>query len=468
MYFLLFLNLVFFSQSIKGVTVKESCDFFYTTMGTAFKNLSSYLPREKKMDIQASKFLESIDKDHPCKTTKSAYRILHDLKLIQTRYKKKIGVMLPLSSPRFSEQSMSVISGMHGYFNDSAEFRRFVIIKDSYGSNRDLRAKLAELILVDKVAVIIGGITIDDAVILDSYADKLMIPTLLLRHPEPKKISSRNTFYINPDGKRLAAGLARYVLRKKFTRIGVLEPRFKKNRFNRIFIDQLAKSKIEVSTYAYTPNDYESMEAAAKKMFGIDFEERKEEYDDLVTARKEESKGLGITFQKRFVTLPPIINIDAVFLPDHFRNVRHFIKIFRFLGVDHIPLIGNQQWRSSHLVNPPESFLNGSVFIDFVGSYRYLPPGIEIPPLERPNLLSAKDTVSVDFQLMGYRSISVAKSALDTGKKRRKLRLVIKDLQEETRKYFPPGPIFNQRKSAQWPGFLFRIDGEKVILHSSY
>src|SRR5690606_24878972 len=86
-----------------------------------------------------------------------------------------------------------------------------------------------------------------------------------------------------------------------------------------------------------------------------------------------------VPFDPRMVVLKPIVNFDAVLLPDDFRTARHFAKLFKFHQVDKLTMIGNHEWRSPALVEPYDDFLEGSFFADFIGSYAKLPAAVSAP-----------------------------------------------------------------------------------------
>ena len=447
-------------------TRKKVCLKMYRSSLKAYKRLFQKLPPDilinpRSPDVKITKmtYKECI-KGKGLRTAKKAL----------AKHSGKIGVLLPLSGVR-QEINKAILSGMVDQFKFSGlDFKNQVIVKDTHGFTNVLEAKLAEMIFVHKVGLIIGGTSKEEANVLAKFAQKLRVPTILLSQKTDEKTHS-NVFHVFPSESYLAKSLAEYVQSQDYTKVGILLPQSRrKDRLSEKFEAELNKLKIDTSSkFLYTPNNYASMEKAARKMFHIDDESRHLEFQDLFLRKKEEAKLSGTAFKVSSVILPPKIEVDAIYLPDDFRNVRHFVKIFKYLGVSHLPLIGNQQWRARELVDPPEPFLKGSVFIDFIGNYKKLPRGIPVAGAHSKFFANPEDTMAADLKLIGAHAINLArKSLIDPKVKRNRLKKVLAKIENDGSRYFKAKMAFDKHHTANWPAFLFRVAGNRISLQKEF
>ena len=165
------------------------------------------------------------------------------------------------------------------------------------------------------------------------------------------------------------------------------------------------------------------------------------------------------------VLLKPMIEFDAVFIPDDFRTVRHFAKLFRYHMVGHMPLIGNHEWRSPALIDPYDDFLDGSIFGDFIGSYTNLPGRISAPTVASPYFVSPEQVTTVDFQLIGYRAGKAAGMARQAARpNRRQLADAMLTFTSDKDGFFGRGRVFDQERHSQWPTYLFTIVKNTLVL----
>jgi hypothetical protein len=109
---------------------------------------------------------------------------------------------------------------------------------------------------------------------------------------------------------------------------------------------------------------------------------------DMDTEKSEEEKQKE---EEKFLE-EPIIDFDAVFIPDNYQRVVLIAPQFPFYGVFNIPFLGTSLWQSSELISNAGDYVQGAVFPsgffpddpsedmrDFIERYRLnfeLEPGI--------------------------------------------------------------------------------------------
>jgi ABC-type branched-subunit amino acid transport system substrate-binding protein len=93
-------------------------------------------------------------------------------------------------------------------------------------------------------------------------------------------------------------------------------------------------------------------------------EARQRELDELAKQRAE----LKITKRNRktakYFDLPPIVDFDAVFIPDEPKVVGQILPTFAYLDVDQMQFLGISTWHSKELVTRAQAFAEGALFVD--------------------------------------------------------------------------------------------------------
>ena len=138
----------------------------------------------------------------------------------------------------------------------------------------------------------------------------------------------------------------------------------------------------------------------------------------------------------------------------------------KFLGIEKVPLMGNQQWRAPEMFFPPEPYLASSVFVDYIGSYKKLPYGLHVPTQDSPYFTSPDKLSSLDLSLLARHSISIASRALKKAPKDRKnLRAKLRKMRNESKEsFFRSRRVFDRNQVSNWPTFLFSMSKDNLHL----
>ena len=380
----------------------------------------------------------------------------------------KVGVILPLTGPK-SKFANYIVQGIRAAFQESGgNMDDVVVLKDSAGLVKTAESKLAELVFKDKVGIVMGGLDRAEADMLAAWSKELMMPLTLLSRDREAVGDSPWAFRVYPDEKRLAETLVAAGLKRGLKRVSIVRPdNHKSDKIADYFRKALAANGGQVvNDLVYTPGNFDSMQATSRQLFQIDANNRRDEYRAAYMKARADAAKEGVPFDQRMVVLRPIINFDAVFIPDDFLSVRHFAKLFKFHMVDKLPLIGNHEWRSPALVEPWDSFLEGSFFADFIGSYQKLPSGLAAETVGSPYFVRPQQVVVTDFQLIGYRAGKVARLTVDggKGKTRREFNRILAALSSDGQNFFGAGKIFDDARQSNWPTYLFSVSKGELVL----
>lgn len=414
--------------------------------------------RQASLDPFVSFAISKLSPEH-CIYEESRRRTMAAMEAFFDQSSPRIGMILPLTGAR-SKLATLVLEGMRAAFHDhQLKFDDFVILKDSAGVAANAERAFAELLLIDRVKLVIGGLeTAETDVLVKNSLDATLPVVLLSREREPIA-SSNYAFRVYPDEQRLAETLAAGAKQRQLNRIAILKPAGGKSNaiakyFAKAVKDQGGQIPFDI---VYTPGNFDSMSAAARQLFRTDTSLRREEYQQAYQDARKRAEQEGVPFDPRMVLLKPIIDFDAVFLPDDFRTARHFAKLFKFHMVNKIALIGNHEWRSPGLIQPFDELFEGSFFADFIGAYNQVPASIAAPTLGSPFFIHPQAVVPTDFRLIGYRVAHVATETLRLNTPRRDLPSQMLEIVSQTQDMLPQGKIFAPDRNIAWPTYLFNV-----------
>ena len=367
----------------------------------------------------------------------------------------KIGVILPLSNNSYF---LHVIRSFEANLaSKNLDPKKILVVLDNQGRDDLTIQGIASLIFEHKVSVIIGGQKAGDTALLRLWGSRLIVPTFLLTEP-PAGPPFQNIYYSRPTKATLAKAAVAANIRFGHRRISLLSPQ---DQHSDLFIAayELAAKAAGISIVNRVPYDstrFDLMEASGKKIFHLDTNDRQDELKELYKAAKEQAKQSGEKFNPNMVALQPDIRQDAVMIPDNFKVVRHFAKIFAYLGVRKMPLFGQFEWRSEGLIAPWDGFLGGSYFVDFLGAYTSLPAPIKIPTTSASPFFVAPDKIEqADFSLVAWRAIEwPLRLSQKTSEMRRKLYRLIPKIKDDHTE-----GNYDEQNTIIWSPSIFTVNG---------
>ncbi|MBC7530246.1 MAG: ABC transporter substrate-binding protein [Oligoflexus sp.] len=444
------------AQDETGLT-PGSCQRIYENSMQYYKALGKFLPPNYKFrdQLPTHQFMKMEDDGCALMDTIDLYQRVVSL------HSQKIAVMLPFS--RWSQpMQKALMTQVKGYVASKGfDPEKTIVWLDTNGQIQKMQEHLANLVYTQHVSLIIGGLTIAEAPVLAKWGDRLRIPTIILNKKlEPPK--SRYVFRLGPDHRQLARALLKHAEAQGYKKIAVMIPQTSRDG---AFADaMMGNGKIEiVGPLIYNPGDYSSIDKVFKRLFHLNDDARKPELLDLVNELKDKSKEEGVAFDPKGLMLPPEIDVDAIVIIDHFKNVRHLAKSLHFYGVKRIPLLGIPKWRAPELVDQDEENLNGAVFVDYIGSYKRLPYGIKADIVNDENMVEGSEASLVDLELVVNHAVAAALQAFHGPRlPRYALYKRLEGISPEDKAFFGNVAFFNSDHEGNWPNFLFSVGGGKL------
>lgn len=448
-----------------SLEAQKKCLALYKRIVIPYQSLHTKL--DKATYVSSNSLLDQMVELTPavCDQTESFNTAAAIMNNATSEHSGQIGIILPLTGKN-NQLTTFIVKGMRAAFTErQLNFETKTVLKDS--TVRTAETLLAELVFRDKVAAVIGGFETRDAQELAKWSKLLMLPVVITNPDRDVGNLSRYAYMLYPDEMRLAYTLAAEADSRGIKRIAILKPTSHKSDSLVEYFKKAVTARGGQITFdlLYTPGNFDSMQAVSRTIFKVDGAERADEFRTAFRRAKRRAQEQNAPFDPRMVVLKPIINFDAVFLPDDFRTARHFAKLFRFHQVAKMTMIGNHEWRSPALIEPFDEFLEGSFFADFIGSYAKLPQAISAPTAGSPYFVQPQSVLAVDFQLIGYRAGRVG-SIISEFKttNRRQLPAKIDAIASNNSAFFGNGLVFEKDHQSNWPTYVFGIAAGSIQL----
>jgi hypothetical protein len=376
---------------------------------------------------------------------------------------KKVGVIMVGSE---KEKSRPLKAGI--LFNQHQSDTNHFIFKNASLNKDDILKSLATLYFDKKISSLIAWGDGAGLEIIRMIQDGLDLSTIYLSKDELRS-SNENLYRLYPQLDRHIEALISSMKQKNIRRLAILSQEEKKGSlFFKKFQRALQKSGIAISHHAtYSPDDFFSMDQACQKIFNVNHSQRRSELLQIRNRQRMKARRQGLKLNPRMVFLPGQVNFDAIFVPDNFKVMRHFVKIFKFYKIPRTPLIGMNQWRAPSLLEPREDFLDGSFFVDFIGEYSKLPRAIRHNFQIDHSKLDPLTMANIDHSMIGYYAGLISRTASARGKYRSQVnelfsKIEIKDGFLGRRVAFGDDHQFN------WPTFTLEIQDNELKVSSRH
>lgn len=287
-----------------------------------------------------------------------------------------IGCLLPLSGP-FSIYGQEMLNGIQlgmGLFQKIGTGKELeLIIKDTKGNEEIAVSEVEELVRKEKVMAIIGPLASKPALAAAKKAQELGVPIITLTQKDKITNEGEMVFrnFLTPT-KEINEVLDRAVYDKGWIKYGILYPDNSYGRFfMNLFWDRLEEMGGAITAVeSYNPDDTDFADQI-KKMVGLYYprpesvlrmlEEMKDfELDDTIEEESEDADDeVGVDSEEE---PEPIVDFDAVFIPDNYQQVALIAPQFPFHDVFDIHFLGTSLWQSDELVQLGGEYIQNSIF----------------------------------------------------------------------------------------------------------
>jgi ABC-type branched-subunit amino acid transport system substrate-binding protein/outer membrane protein assembly factor BamD (BamD/ComL family) len=275
-----------------------------------------------------------------------------------------IGCLLPLSGP-FGIYGQEVLNGilLGMYPPDEPVDTQCpeLIIKDSAGRVEEALAGLEELAGKEKVIVVIGPLASKPSLAAARRAQELGVPMVTLTQREGIAAEGDMVFrnFLTPS-KEVSALLDRVMNEMAFNRFGILYP---DNSYGQYFMNLFWEGVEErggvITAVEVYPPDETDFADQIKKMVGLFYPRAgaggegggKPAAHESLRGRSRNGEGAD-----------PIVDFDAVFIPDNDQMIALVAPQFPFYSVFNVIFLGTSMWQSPRLIDLTGNYIQGAIF----------------------------------------------------------------------------------------------------------
>jgi branched-chain amino acid transport system substrate-binding protein len=286
----------------------------------------------------------------------------------QGTMKNLIGCLIPLHGPFaiYGEQVLNGIQLGAGFFGGSEgeDQNLELFVRDTRGEPDLAASAVEEMASKERILAIIGPLSSKSATVAAKKAQELGVPIITLTQKEGITAEGTMVFrnFLTP-AKEISVLVDKVAGEMGLKRFAILYPENAYGRYlMNLFWDKIEEyGGIVTAVESYKPGQTD-FGAEIKKMVGL-YYPRLESTQQLLTAMKYPSYDVGTEVKPDTEEKPePIIDFDAVFVPDSAERVVMIAPQFPFHDVFNFRFLGSSLWQSRELVTLAGDYLQGAIF----------------------------------------------------------------------------------------------------------
>jgi branched-chain amino acid transport system substrate-binding protein len=279
-----------------------------------------------------------------------------------------LGCLLPLSGP-FAIYGQEVLNGIQlgmGVFGASEESGGVeLLIEDTQGDPGVAARKVEELAHKGRVMGIIGPLARKTAAAAAKKAQELGVPMVTLTQKEGITEEGDMIFrnFLTPD-REMDQLVSRAIDEVGIVRFGILYPDSAYGRYMlNLLWDRVEKAGAQVTAVESYPSEVTDFTKEIKKMVGLFYPRPPFLVEKLKLARLAAfDAGIEAGPYEDGNEPEPLVDFDAVFIPDNSQKVALIAPQFPFHSVFNIRLLGTSLWHSPDLLDQGADYLQGAIF----------------------------------------------------------------------------------------------------------
>ncbi len=288
---------------------------------------------------------------------------------IQFVESKTIGVILPLSGKSGPVAQKTLRAVQMGLDLHSSSSRFKLAVMDSEGHPDNARRAVERLVKEDNVIAIIGSLLSKTASAEVSKADELGVPSVVLSQKSGITDVGPSVFRNSLTSEMQVHHLVHVAMNdlgmKKFAILYPNDPYGVE--YANIFWDEvLARGGQIAAAQPYSEKETDFRGPVQRLVGTYYIEARMEEFRAKQKELKNQKKGSVRQEDKYEDLLQPIIDFDAIFIPDSAKTLGQISAFLSYTGVKGVKLLGTNLWNSPGIAKRAGNFSNSLVFVDGV------------------------------------------------------------------------------------------------------
>ncbi len=296
-----------------------------------------------------------------------AQEILSQLESTKFVESKTVGVVLPLTGKAASvgQKALRGVEMGLGLDNPGSGFR--LAVMDSEGNPDNARRGVERLVKEDNAIAIIGSLLSKTAPAVSAKADELGVPTIGLSQKSGLTELGTSVFRNALTSEMQVQYLVRTAMEdygmKRFAIIYPNDPYGIE--YTNLFWDAvLARGGTVTAVQTYNPKETDFRFPVQRLVGTYYIEARTDEYKARIKQNAASDKKKSVRTSHEEDILPPIIDFDAVFIPDSAKSMGQIAAFLSFSNIKGVRLLGTNLWNTPGLAKRAGNFANSLIFVD--------------------------------------------------------------------------------------------------------
>ncbi|HVK60398.1 MAG TPA: penicillin-binding protein activator [Bdellovibrionales bacterium] len=283
---------------------------------------------------------------------------------------RTIGVILPLSGPQaaIGQKALRAVQLALGVYGKAQSNFRIAVI-DSEGNPDVARRGVEELVQKDNVIALVGGLLSKTAVVEASRAEDFGVPAIMLSQKSGLTQAGDSIFRNAVTSQTQVRALLDVVMGKLgMKRFAILFPNdaYGVEYANFFWDEAMSRGGQITGAQPYDPKETD-FRGHVQRLAGMFYsEDRASEYRHNLKlyTEKNPKRGARQAAPALEELMPPIIDFDAIFIPDTARAVGQIAPMLAYNNIRDVRLLGTNAWNSPALIQRGQKFVEKAVFVD--------------------------------------------------------------------------------------------------------
>ncbi len=278
-----------------------------------------------------------------------------------------VGAVLPLSG-KYSPIAYKTLNGLKlglGLVGSDKSSLRLAVM-DSEGTPDGARRGVERLVLEDSVIAVVGSLLSRTAGAVAGKTEELGVPSLALSQKSGLTQAGTYIFRNAVTSEMQVKELVRIAMEQMgMKRFAIMFPNDSYGvEYANLFWDEvLARGGTITAAQPYNSTETD-FRGPVKRLVGTFYvEDRRIEYRNRVTDWFKKQKKVSTRVQPPDDLLPPIVDFDALFIPDSPRAIGQIAPMLAYQGVN-TRLLGTNVWNSGELVRRGQKNVENALFVD--------------------------------------------------------------------------------------------------------
>lgn len=279
-----------------------------------------------------------------------------------------IGAVLPLSG-KYASIAQKTLHGLQmglGIYGNDKSSLKLAVVDSEEGSDGARRA-VERLVTEDHALAIVGSLLSRDALTVASKAEELGIPSIALSQKanltEVGPYTFRNAITSTMQVRELVKvameqlGLRRFAILFPNDTYGT--------EYANLFWDEVLSRGGQITgAQPYSPSETD-FRGPIKRLVGTYYvESRKAEYSSRLRDWFKKQKRLSGRQAPPDDLLPPIVDFEALFVPDTPKAIGQIAPMLAYQGISNVRLLGTNVWNSPELPRRGQQGVEKALFVD--------------------------------------------------------------------------------------------------------